>query len=493
MSDDECEKNALAKKKLGNRLTGERCYSSATDIYLTGLRGNELVATLLSNRAQAYIELQQWPQAVCDAAASLTLRPISDKTWARYDLCMGKLKAPLLDGADDVSARKMLSFIVPMLVVDSETSQDVNVGKAQLLKASGNEAFMKKDHLTAVTLYTEALAVGGETIRAILGNWAFCALKTGALGDVVAACTTALRIGVGEKALHRLVTALSRLGEHHLAQDILRSVQAKAYESLRVLEKEIVRAKMCTGWFRNEQSDDLNQLLWFLHETPAVVGNWRGHVETYLAAKKGRGLRATKAIPEGTVVLVEWAPVHSTSDFSNTNDNMILSAKSDGIYDMNTSAKIKWHTIHRLQRDGVLEQVLNRLSGGAQDKSQELVPLTDLLANLEMFPFLLPCHREYMRTTIARSELPKERVDSILDTNIHGHSVTDGNCYSCSSRLYPAVSMMNHSLDPNCSFISTSMPDLAVITTTRDVVAGEELCMIYHNNAATLKHKWGIQ
>jgi SET domain len=160
---------------------------------------------------------------------------------------------------------------------------------------------------------------------------------------------------------------------------------------------------------------------------------------------------------------------------------------------MNTSAKIKWHTIHRLQRDGVLEQVLNRLSGGAQDKSKELVPLTDLLANLEMFPFLLPCHREYMRETIAGSELPKERVDSILDTNIHGHSATDGDGDSCSSRLYPAVSMMNHSSAPNCTFILTTMPDLAVVTTTRNVAAGEELCMLYHNNAAALKNKWGIQ
>jgi hypothetical protein len=158
-----------------------------------------------------------------------------------------------------------------MLVVDSETSQDVNVGKAQMLKASGNEAFMKKDHLTAVKLYTEALAVGGETTRAILSNWALCALKTGALDDVVAACTAALRIGGGEKALHRLVTALSRLGEHNLARDIRRSVQAKAYESLRDLEKEVVRANMCTGWFRKGQSDDLKQLLWFLHDTPGVV------------------------------------------------------------------------------------------------------------------------------------------------------------------------------------------------------------------------------
>jgi hypothetical protein len=124
-------------------------------------------------------------------------------------------------------------------------------------------------------------------------------------------------LGAGEKAL-------SRLGEYDLARDILRSVQAKVFESLQELEKEVVRAKMCTGWFRKERSDD----------TPAVVGNWQGHVETFLAAKKGRGLRATKNNPLWAEVLVEWAPVHFTSDFSNTNDNMIWSTKSDGIYDM---------------------------------------------------------------------------------------------------------------------------------------------------------------
>lgn len=380
-----------------------------------------------------------------------------------------------------------------MLVVDDETNKSVSVAKAQKLKISGNEAFKKEEYSNAVKLYTEALVVSGETTRAILGNWAFCALKTGSMGDIMAACSAALRIGCGEKALHRLITALSRLGEHDLGKDVLCSIQGKAFVSIQELENEVNRATTCTNWFGKEQNNDPEAWLRLEHDTPSIIGNWQGHVETFVTAKKGRGLRATKALQEGTVVLVEWSPVSSDLDLSNTNDTIVVSNKGDGTVDMNTSAKIKWHTIHRLQRDRVLEQILNRLSGGAGDKSMDLVPLTDLLVNLDMFLFLLPTHREYTRKSTPGSELSKARIDSILETNIHGHSLTDGDEKTCSSQLYPAVSMMNHSSDPNCSFVKNALQGLAIVTTTRCVAAGEEVCMLYHENTKHLKTKWGIE
>lgn len=250
-------------------MVAKKCYNSATDVYLTGLRGGSnndaLIATLLSNRAQAYLSLQQWAPAVADAAASLTLRPDSDKTWARYDVGLEKLREQLLKsdkrpkvGSAATTTRNLFRLLVPTLVVDNETVPNVQVAEAQQLKTKGNEAFRQKDHGTAVRYYTEALTVGGETTRAILSNWAFCALQTGTLGDVVSACTTSLRIGVGEKAWHRLVTALCRLGEHELAHDVLRAVLLRGkdnttFQSLRDLEYEVSEPKGSPAGFLREK------------------------------------------------------------------------------------------------------------------------------------------------------------------------------------------------------------------------------------------------
>ena len=47
----------------------------------------------------------------------------------------------------------------------------------------------------------------------------------------------------------------------------------------------------------------------------------------------------------------------------------------------------------RLQHDGVLSQIMSRLSDGKTDKP--LVALTDPVLNFGMFYLLLPAHREY--------------------------------------------------------------------------------------------------
>lgn len=90
------EKNA---KESGNEFVRKKQYLAAIDMYLKGLLRNpnsscseaDFVATVLSNRSQAYIQLENWTLGLCDAAASLTIRPNFNKTLARYQKCIIQL------------------------------------------------------------------------------------------------------------------------------------------------------------------------------------------------------------------------------------------------------------------------------------------------------------------------------------------------------------------------------------------------------------------
>lgn len=91
--------------------------------------------------------------------------------------------------------------------------------------------------------------------------------------------------------------------------------------------------------------------------------------------------------------------------------------------------------------------------------SPDLVPVSELLVSLELFPFLLPTHRDYYLDDhgekIEIEEIAADRVRKILDINCHGSLLRD--TIDCNTELYPTVSMMNHESKPNCSFTRNSL------------------------------------
>jgi tetratricopeptide (TPR) repeat protein len=489
----------LKAKNKGNRFVAKKQFDAAVDVYLTALRCTpDLIPTVLSNRAQAYIFLEQWAPAFCDAAASLTIRPACKKTWARYTLTKtnllatiaasrGKAKRPLSTNTSSDNSlhctRDLLAKVIDSILPPSPecACEIADSARGNDLKLAGNHAFKKKDYVNAIVLYSKSLRAAGGTNRALLSNWSHCALEIGSLMDALASATASLRIAADEKAIFRLAHALALLGEYDLAiqvtnlpipmSDRLYTLRDDSMAMKSLLEKESFRDSRCLT-----SSDP-----------PTLLAHWIGPVETYVTESKGRGLRATRDIKSGEIILVE-RPMASVS-CSVTDVPMLISFFGGNKVDMCTPTTIlKAALVHRTQRDRVLSDILARLSDG--DKSNPLVPLEDVALHLDVCPLLLPGHYEYMEDERG-PQLSAERLEKIVYVNCHGFDpdpkVTE------TTQLLPAISMMNHSKKANATFLSLGKKaaSTAVIVSSRPIRMGEEVCMRYLEDEAQVAEKWG--
>ena len=75
LQDGERKQSLEKAKESGNQLFQKKMYLAATDCYISGLRKADIVPTLLSNRSQVFIMMEDWKNTFSDAAASLTIRP----------------------------------------------------------------------------------------------------------------------------------------------------------------------------------------------------------------------------------------------------------------------------------------------------------------------------------------------------------------------------------------------------------------------------------
>ncbi|KAL3922528.1 MAG: hypothetical protein SGARI_006432, partial [Bacillariaceae sp.] len=103
----------------------------------------------------------------------------------------------------------------------------------------------------------------------------------------------------------------------------------------------------------------------------------------------------------------------------------------------------------------------------------------------DSFPLLLPGHHEYFRDGM-QPQLSAEKIGSILNINQHGTGLKACDMQN-SSTLFPTVSMMNHSSHPNCLFlpVSTGAGGPVIVVASNNAKKGEELTMLYHENAAS--------
>lgn len=487
------EEKCKTLKQQGNDFVAQKRYYAAAELYLSGARCNELVPTLLSNRSQAFINRERYEEAFCDAAAALTMSNpqsrITKKAWRRYELCLEKLKERI---SDDSSTRRnlFLSFIdsvQPPLMEPLDKS--VNTSKGESFKKQANESFQKKDYEQAIQLYSQGLQACGCTVRALLSNWSLCALETMALGDAIAASIASLRIALDEKAIYRLCKALSFLGEYDAVHRVAASVPGMPFVSL---VNEVDKAQRMQSIFVRNEAESSQDIHMLVYDTPSLLGNWVGPVETFMSKGKGRGLRATHALSAGQVVCCEIPVVSSLVECKEGNlGSYVASFGKNNQVDDASQSQLQSVLALRLQHDGVLSQILSRLSDGK--KYKPLVPLTDLLLNLELFPLLLPAHREFLRDKGA-PRLSLETVKNIMSTNTHGIHEKD-NFITGTTDLLPGISMMNHASQPNCSIVPTKTRKHAtsavVVATIRPIQEGEELTMKY-NTDEVVARKWGI-
>ena len=331
-------------------------------------------------------------------------------------------------------------------------------------------------------------------------------MSTRNFGDVVATTIASLRIGNNDKALFRLVSSLSFLGDYDLAQQtfdklvpLCKNVTTMSKKFLD-LENQLERCIKYRHAMIKGRTTSPEDALALTQDTPSCMGNWvHAYVETFLTKSKGRGLRATQNLAKGSVVLLEWPLVNETSD-SSTKDIIVFNTEASTIH-MGSSARLRSIVVNRLKREATLAQIMSHMSDGINTPG--LVPVSDLLVNLEMFPFLLPTHREYCNLDIndddndgkkreTIKEITADHVDKILNTNSHGTSETILDDKLCRTELLPTVSMMNHASNPNCTFQKLSLNFLCMVVACKPIQAGEELTMKYHSDEV-VEEKWGIK
>jgi tetratricopeptide (TPR) repeat protein len=488
---NECSNLFLEEQKAkGNDSFKEKNYSAACDLYISALNGTELIPTLLSNRCQAFISLEQWHEALLDSAASLTIRPNSIKTWKRYNLSFTKLMEL---NSSEKKNHDIFKEIIPHLKppqTDKQINRNLDTELADTLKERGNDAFKNKCYTDAILFYTKALLEAGSIVQTLLNNWAQCAIEVDSLNDIVAATCAAIRISVDEKSLYRLCKGLCFLGEYESAIMILTLLSTKS-STLNSLEKD-VRTTMSILSSNLKIVDNVKTLI---YNTPPLHSRWVGAVEPFMTTDKGRGLRACEDLEIGSLLLIDRALAKAESDMM----SFTVNVTPNNTRDDTSTTKLKSDLSHRCQIDCVLSDILSHLADGKSTK--QLVPLKSLMRTLDSCKILLPGLFCYFENT--QSTLTTENVHDIVSINVHEGDppkIDDpvmakayaGRTTSRDERgtnLFPLIAAINHSSNPNCIPLQGGESCMFLIA-TKKILKGSELYVSYTANEQVAAEKW---
>lgn len=469
------------QKKKGNEFFAEKKYTAALDVYASALISTDFVPTILSNRCQAFIALEQWYNGLLDAAASLTIRPNSEKTWARYNHCLSKIQENQSneDGANCTIFLKLIPHLKPPFV-DNIMNPTVDTTQAIMWKAKGNDAFKNKTYTDALLHYSNALLQSGCTVQSLLNNWAQCAIEIDALNDIIAATCAAIRIGVNEKSVYRLCKGMCFLGEYELAKMIL-----AVFPSLPTLDQLGQDVRTTSAALSSNLSIPENVRV--LVSTPPLLSRLVGPVEPFMTTNKGRGLRATSDLTPGCMILVDrrLAKAEVVSSFT-----ISSSGKS---FDSPSTAIMKSDLVHRCHTDYVLSDILERLADGT--KTKPLVPLRSLMQTMDSCQILLPGH--FSHVVDKKPSLTTENVHNIVSTNVFAGkpSIKRGNNRwanedSSGTDLFPLIALINHSSDPNCIFSLTEDDSVVLVVAIKTILKGSEILIKYTDNENEAQEKW---
>ena len=476
----------------GNDFFKQKMFLAASEAYIAGLSSEILVPTLLSNRAQAFINLGDWGSALADAASSLTIRPSCEKTRLRYRKALGKLEQ------ENQSHESTSSFPLQEALLKTDfpvlSSKTSNPETADELKAKGNAAFVRKEYDSAIHLYTRSLFESGGDARAVLSNWSQASIELECYHEAVAASAASLRIWLDDKAIFRLCKSLAYLNEYCLAGDLLKHHGCGSNSSLKGLEKEMTNLKTHKPMFPAED---------YIRGTrkPDICPDYASdRIETFLDSRKGRGIRATDDLCFGQMIMLQ-SPLVSAGSDTKKDRSCTFSFDKNRMINDTSQTLIHSEVMHRLNRDQLLARRMSVLSDGKGHPP--LVPLSDLLSSIsvEDAPVLLPPHTVHYESKFP--SLSTEKVRAIIDTNAFAsfgegdtkRALSTGSTDHVTKKVtmvYSAISMFNHSNKPNCAIINYSGSSRMVLT-RRAVKRGEELTISYHSDPTVLKSKWGIE
>lgn len=140
MAEEKDEKIIQANKlkEEGNFFLTHHLYSSAVEKYTAALQLNDTIAIYYSNRAQAYIKLEQYGSAIEDANASIRLDPTYLKAYYRKasaNYALGKLK----------EARKDLRTVVKIHPNDADALKKLKACEKAIHEEAFNKAIETED------------------------------------------------------------------------------------------------------------------------------------------------------------------------------------------------------------------------------------------------------------------------------------------------------------------------------------------------------------
>jgi tetratricopeptide (TPR) repeat protein len=473
----------LEAKNAGNQLVKTQKYLSAIEAYIGGLRSAEVVPTILSNRSQAYAMLGDWGRALADAAASLTIRPGNKKTWSRYQTAREKLL-----GGEQQNANEsvwILNHLLPF-EVDAQASETVTRGRDLLgLKNDGNTAFQQQKYAEAAKLYSSALGLFGETERALLSNWSLCCLYSQAHLDVVAVAAASLRICPEAKAVVRLASAIYSLGQVEMCIKVLEQTDSALFEGSNPVVREkdelLKDAKSTMMLIQNNDDKRISAHEFGKHK---YLPSWIGNIETFDAGSKGRGVRATKDLGEGELVLLESPLASASVDSFEEKKETLFTINKLGLEDASHSFLCQ-AILLRSQRETLLSQIVDCLFDGVN--TRPLTSLDDLMPNFSLSSPFLPTHYDY-HPEREKLEFNSDRIGAIVSTNSHGNQSNFEFKKGSDAALYPALSMFNHSANPTC--VLDASKGCAKVIVKANVEAGEELTICYHPDENIVRRKW---
>ena len=378
---------------------------------------------------------------------------------------------------------------------------------AEDLRVLGNREFSAGRLFNAIRLYSRALKAlelertcheeDGTLAARILNNRAQCYAKQERWALALADSTTALELDVSYvKCAWRRAQALLMLQRPLEAREAAASTLLDKEADIAQLRKDAERA------IREQQHGEYDLAAMRQEAGPLLGGLLSRRHSDYEHPKitvvetetKGRGVIAQSSVSEGTLVMASKAfCICSNTPLISTT----VVTSSDRV-DRGAHADMLPSVIQELLARPERSDELYSLSGGQAFGSLLPAPAEGAVDVLRISAIL---HNNWFGQCSARHEATIALKSSRWNTNTgqflqpgdrtnqqealeHAHK---GKAGTAGSGLWIRPSLFNHSCFPNCTYVSIG--DFMFVFTTRDVKAGDELCIPYTCPDATFEER----
>ena len=453
-------------------------YLLAFEVYFNGIQSHaNNIIPLLNNRSQTEIKLEQYEEALLDAAAVLLLK-FDEKANQRYYHALQNLAS----NEDDKRSVNIWTRILQKNTFIDRCSNDKGS------RETGNKLYAAGKYMDAKREYSSALVF--PDICLLLTNVAIVCLQLGMFQTAISACSACLRISEGnerkQKAYYCMAKSFLMLRKPKLYKFVSSYLQ-----SCVELDKLLYIINNCENIFHNtlskcdpEDGFTISQIVEFYSKSYDLVSDFLQPetIEHVYIEGKGRGIKATRDIKKGELLLVdhpivcEGVDINETKTFTRSfNFNTRLAY---GVGDVNLATKL----LTLVNYDGILAKKLLCLET-RETGSGESLPLLDLNSfsywNLcyDVLPFL-PQTNVFVGTDIRK--INEVFIQNILTINTFNHDSINKDSFCEGSALCLRISLFNHDNKFNCRILPLGKS--LVIFAIKNIPKGSELTICYRED-----------